>query len=113
MGDERQEPDTPFAPMLGGYLDSLMGTDRMIGQLAGSRWMNEDGGIFALYGDHQPSLPVLMNDGAHIGASTDYFILDRTRPAGPRHDIRVDQLGRELAGCLMNHTPLPRAVSGR
>ncbi|MFT8777752.1 MAG: LTA synthase family protein [Gluconacetobacter liquefaciens] len=107
------ETESPFAPMLGGYLDSLMGTDRMIGQLAGSRWLNEDGGIFALYGDHQPSLPVLMNDGAHIGASTDYFILDRTRPAGPRHDIRVDQLGRELAGCLMNHTPLPRAAAGR
>ncbi|MBB2204647.1 LTA synthase family protein [Gluconacetobacter takamatsuzukensis] len=105
--------DSPFAPMLGGYLDSLMGTDRMIGQLAGSRWLNEEGGIFALYGDHQPSLPVLLNDGAHIGASTDYFILDRTRAAGPRQDIRVDQLGRELALCLRDHVPMPRALTGR
>ncbi|GBQ29256.1 LTA synthase family protein [Gluconacetobacter sacchari] len=101
--------DSPFAPMLGGYLDGLMGTDRMIGQLAGSRWLNEDGGIFALYGDHQPSLPILLNDGAHIGASTDYFILDRTRAAAGRCDIRVDQVGRALAECLAEHAPMPRA----
>lgn len=89
-----------FSPLVGGYLDSLMGTDRMIGQLTRSRWLNENNGILALYGDHQPSLPILVDDGAHIGTSTDYFILDRSLPPGPRHDIRVDQLGHEIACCL-------------
>ncbi|MBM9400470.1 LTA synthase family protein [Gluconacetobacter azotocaptans] len=92
----------PFASELGGYLDSLMSTDRMIGQLASSRWLNDDGGIFALYGDHQPSLPALIRGDFDIDSSTDYFILDSTRHEGERRDIDVHMLGYNIADCLEN-----------
>jgi Sulfatase len=99
-------------PALGGYLDGVLGTDRMIGQLASSRWLNDDGGIFALYGDHQPSLPALAHGAFNIDSSTDYFIMDGTS-TGTRlcEDLDVHMLGRNVAACLARRCPMPRSVS--
>lgn len=92
----------PLAEKLGGYLDSLMATDRMIGQLASSSWLNDKGGIFALYGDHQPALPALTQGHFNINSSTDYFILDTAHPIDrSRNDIDVHMLGHSVAKRLM------------
>ena len=86
---------TPL-PQIGGggtelqrYLAGLQASDSMIGIIMDTMPTN---GLFAFYGDHQPSLPAVFADSGYRDDRTDYAIWRPGANHRPTNDIAIEDL---------------------
>ncbi len=83
----------PWEAAAGGELAQfcagLRGSDRMFAPLMDAL---PPGGVLAIYGDHQPSLPALFAATGETDDRTDYAIWQAGAAPGPRRDIAAEDL---------------------
>jgi len=78
------------------FLRHLRNADSMIGKITTTLKKDDPTAIFALFGDHVPSMPKVYETLSHEDAKTDYFIWSSQTKAENREDLSAEFLAERI-----------------
>ena len=105
-GDAGRSTNLPEAPLdsheLGLYLQHLANSDAMAGRITDHLRQRAGEGVFCMFGDHLPSLPMAFNRADYVDPTTDYLVWKKSGRQPRTLDIDVDVLGRLVLDAVLN-----------